>query len=119
MAAIGSLSVDAWRGSVQGMQQSLEVFTRAGVDGSGLLVNAYHGVPYTVETDFYGTLAGVQSWRATALTYPGTVVSVTDSDSYAWANTAVLGVEFIIRRAKGLGGTNTHIITATWQMISE
>lgn len=117
--AIGSLTPHAIRGTVQGEQKPVSVVTRAGVAGTGLLVGAYQATPYTLETDYYGTLAQCSTWRDTALAMVGTAVSVTDAFGATWADTAVLGFEFRFITAKGLGGSNTHIIRATWTLVSE
>jgi hypothetical protein len=119
MAAIGSLTINAWRGTVQGEQKPVEIVTRAGVAGTGALIGAAVATPYTVETDFYGTSAQCDTWRDTALGYVGTSVSITDSIGATWSDTLVEGVSFVYLRAKGLGGSNTHLIRATWQMWSE
>ncbi len=121
MAVIGALNIDAWRGTPQGEQKPVDIVTRAGVAGTGLVVGANQATPYTVETDYYGTYAQVTSWRDTALGYVGTSQSITDTFGTSWTDTAILGVSFAIRRVKGLptGGSATHLITATWQMASE
>jgi hypothetical protein len=119
MAAIGSLTISAWRGTVQGEQKPVDIITRAGVAGTGLMVGAPQATPYSVETDYYGTVSQVGTWRDTALGYVGTVVSVTDSHGATWGDTAVLGLQFVILRCLGLGGSNTHLIRATWQLVSE
>lgn len=117
--AIGSLTPHAIRGTVQGEQKSVAVVTRAGVAGTGLLVSAAQATPYTLETDYYGTLVQCDTWRDTALGMVGTVVSITDAFGATWTDTAVLGLEFRYITAKGLGGSNTHILRATWTLVSE
>jgi hypothetical protein len=117
--AIGSLAPHAIRGTVQGEQKPVSVVTRAGVAGTGLLVGAYQATPYTLESDYYGTMANCDTFRDAALAMVGTSVSLTDAFGATWADTAVLGVEFRYIRAKGLGGSNTHIIRATWTLVSE
>jgi hypothetical protein len=120
MAVIGALSLDCWRGTVQSEQKPVDVVTRSGVAGTGLVVGAAQATAYTVETEYYGTYAQVTTWRDTALGYVGTSQSVTDAHGTAWADTAILGISFIIRRCKlPTGGSHTHLITATWQMLSE
>ena len=119
MAAIGSLTVNAWRGTVQGEQKPVEIVRRAGIAGTGLLVGANQATPYTVETDYYGTLAQCGTWRDTALGYVGTSQSVTDGVGATWSDTAIIDMQFVIFAAKGLGGSNTHTIRATWTMASE
>jgi hypothetical protein len=120
MAVIGALSLDMWRGTVQGEQKPVEVITRAGVAGTGLVVGAYQATPYIVETAYYGTLAEVGTWRDTALGYVGTSQSITDGNGVSWTDTAILGVTFNIVRCKlPAGGSDTHLILATWQMASE
>jgi hypothetical protein len=49
----------------------------------------------------------------------GTSVSVTDALGETRSDTAVLGLDYQVIRAKGLGGSNTHIVRATWTMASE
>lgn len=117
--AIGSLTPHAIRGTVQGEQKPVQVVTRAGVAGTGLLVGAAQATPYTLETDYYGTLANCGTWRDTALAMVGTVVSITDAFGATWSDTAVLGVEFKFITANGLGGSNTTILRATWTLVSE
>jgi hypothetical protein len=119
MAAIGSLSVYSWRGTVLGEQKPVAIITRAGVAGTGLSVGAYQATPYNIETDYIGTLAQCNTWRDTALGYVGTSQSVTDAFGATWSDTAILGVTFQYLRAIGLGGSNTHIIRAVWHMVSE
>lgn len=117
--AIGSLSVDAFRGTIQSKQKGVEYFTRPGVAGLGLLVDAVHSTPSTIETDFTGTLAECNTWRNTALGFVGTSQSVTDAFGTTWTDVAILGFEFVYRTAKGLGGSKTHIVTARWTMAAE
>lgn len=119
MASIGALTLDSWRGTVQWKQSPVEVITRAGVSGTGMLVGATIGVPYQVETYYKGTLAEVQTWRNTAAGYVGTAQTVVDAQGESWADTAILSVEFQIFRAKALGGTATHLCRATWTMSSD
>jgi hypothetical protein len=119
MAALGSLTVDAWRGDVQGKQKPVEVVTRAGVSGTGLLVGAATATPFQVDTDYAGTLAEVTTWRNSALGMVGTAVAATDGKGAAWTDVAVLGVEFVIMPGLGLGGTKTHVIRATWRLAAE
>ena len=120
MAVIGALNLDCWRGTVQGEQKPVDVVTRAGVAGTGLVVGANQATPFTVETEYYGTYAQVTSWRDTALGYVGTSQSVTDAHGTSWTDTAILGMTFQIRRCKlPTGGSHTHLISATWQMLAE
>ena len=119
MAAIGSLTIHAWRGTVQAWQSPVEIITRAGVEGTGLVVGADQGTPFNVETDYYGTIAQCDTWRNTAIGIVGTSVSITDGNGATWSDTAILNVAFTYIRAKGLGGSNTHIIRATWHMVNE
>lgn len=118
MAAIGALTINAWRGTVLLAQSQVDVFTRPGVDGTGIIVGATHGTPYQVETDHYGTLLEVTTWVDLALSYVGSVVSVTDSFGTVHADTAVIAVSFGIRAVRGLGAS-THLVTANWSMITE
>jgi hypothetical protein len=117
--AIGSLTPHSIRGTIQGEQRSVSVFTRAGVDGTGLLVGAYQATSYTLETDYYGTVEQCDTFRNTALDLVGTSVSITDAFGATWTDNAVLGFEFRYIIAKGLGGSNTTIIRATWSLVSE
>lgn len=119
MAAISTLAIDSWRGQVQGEQKPVNIVTRAGVAGTGLLVGASQATPYNIETDYYGTIGQVDTWRNTALGLVGTSVSVTDGWGATWTDTAILGVSFQYIRAIGLPGSATHIIRASWQMVSE
>lgn len=118
MAAIGGLTANCWRGTVQGEQKPVEVVTRSGVAGTGLLVGAYQATPYEIETEYYSDVTGVGTWRDTALAMVGTSVSITDHLGAVWSDTAVLGFAFVIRRVAGLGA-NTHLITARWHLVSE
>ena len=117
--AIGSLTIHAIRGTVQGEQKPVQVITRAGVAGTGLLVGAAQATPYNLETDFYGSVVQCDTWRNTALAMVGTVVSITDAFGATWTDTAVLGVEFRYITARGLGAGNTTIVRATWSLVSE
>jgi hypothetical protein len=117
--AIGSLTPNAIRGTVQGEKKPVSVVTRAGVAGTGLLVGAAQATPYQLETDYYGTLAQCGTWRDSALAMVGTVVSITDAFGATWSDTAVLDIEFRFITAKGLGGSNTTILRATWTLVSE
>jgi hypothetical protein len=119
MAAIGTLTISAMRGTVQGERKPVEIITRPGVAGTGLLVGAYQAPPYTLETDYYSTLANCLTWMASADLLVGTSVSVTDALGETRSDTAVLGLDYQVIRAKGLGGSNTHIVRATWTMASE
>lgn len=116
MAAIGSLTIQALRGTPQNEAKVVQVITRPGVDGTGMLVGAYQSREFTVETDYYSTLVNVQSWRATALTYVGTSVSMTDGLGETWTDTLVLDISFQILAVKGLG-SSTHLIRAQWRMM--
>jgi hypothetical protein len=116
MAAIGSLTIHAMRGTPQGEAKAVQVITRPGVDGTGMLVGAYQSREFTVETDFYSTQVNVDSWYATALTYVGTSVSMTDGIGTVWTDTLVLDIAFQINAVKGLGAS-THLIRAQWRMM--
>ena len=116
MAAIGSLTIQAMRGTPQNELQSVQVITRPGVDGTGLLVGEYQSQPFTVETDYYSTLANVQTWRGTASTYVGTSVTMTDGLGEAWTDVIVLGLQYQILAVKGLG-SSTHLIRAQWTLM--
>lgn len=117
--AIGSLTPHAIRGTIQGEQKPVSVVTRAGVAGTGLLVGAAQATPYTLETDYYGTVAQCDTFRNAALAMVGTSVSITDAFGATWTDNAVLGFEFRYITAKGLGGSNTTIIRGTWSLVSE
>lgn len=117
--AIGSLTPHAIRGTIQGEQKPVSVVTRAGVAGTGLLVGAAQATPYTLETDYYGTVAQCDTFRDAALGMVGTSVSITDAFGATWTDNAVLGFEFRYITAKGLGGSNTTIIRGTWSLVSE
>lgn len=119
MAAIGTLTPYAWRGQIQGEKKPVEIVTRAGVAGTGLLVGAATSTPFQVETDYIGTQAQVDTWRNTALGLPGTSVSVTDGWGAVWSDVAILDVQFTYIRAKALGGTNIIILRAVWTMAAE
>ena len=119
MSSLGSLTVHAMRGTLQGTQKPVEVVTRAGVAGTGLVVGASIATPFQVETDFYGTISDCDTWRDTALGYVGTSQSVTDGDGATWSDVAILGMEFQRMRAIGLGGTSTHVVRATWRLAAE
>jgi hypothetical protein len=119
MAAIGSLTIHAWRGSIQGEMRPVEVIRRAGVDGTGLLVGNYHSTPSVVETDYYGTKAQVESWTATANTLVGTSVSITDGLGSTWTDAALLDLSYVYIRAKIGGVLDSYIVRATWTIAVE
>lgn len=119
MSALGSLTCHAWRGILQKTQKPVQPVYRPGVAGTGLLVGAAHATESPVETDFYGTLANVIAWRDTALGFVGTSQTATDGLGGAWTDVAVLGLTFQIMAAGGLGGTNTHVIRASWRLAAE
>lgn len=119
MAAISSLTPNAWRGQIQGVRTSNQTFRRAGVSGTGMLVGGTHGAEYAVETDYFGTLAECDTWRNTALGLVGTKVSVTDAWGATWSDTLILDVRFRYIRAMCLPSTATHILRAEWDMLSE
>lgn len=118
MASVSSLTVNAWRGSILGEQKGVEIITRAGVAGTGILVGAYQATRSVIETEYYGTLANCQTWVNTAVTYTGNSISVTDALGTTWSDTVVLSVTYKIQAVKGLGA-NTHIVFATWEMMAE
>lgn len=117
--AIGSLSPHAIRGTIQGEHAPVSVITRSGVAGTGLLVGAAQATPYTLETDYYGTVANCDTFRDAALAMVGTSVSITDAFGATWTDNAVLNFEFAYHTVKGLGGSNTTILRATWTLVSE
>lgn len=119
MAAIGSLTIHGFRGTVQGEQKPVEIVTRAGVAGTGMLVGAYTATPFDVETDYYSDISGCGTWRDTALGYVGTSQSVTDGVGATWTDVAIVGVRFVIFAASGLPDSATHIIRASWSMAAE
>ena len=116
MASIGSLSITAWRGTIVGEMKPVEIVRRAGVDGTGLLVGAYASTPVTIETDYIDTLANVQAWTTTALTYPGTSISVTDAMGDTWSDTAILDLTYSYLRVKS-AGVSAYLVRATWTMM--
>ncbi len=116
MAAVGSLTIHAWRGTVQGESKQTQIITRPGVDGTGMLVSAYQSKEFDIETDFYSTLANVLAWQATALTYPGTTISTTDAFGVTYTDTVIIDVRSTIVTVKGLG-SSTHLIRSQWRML--
>ena len=119
MSAIGSLSPTAWRGQIQGEKPPVELVTRAGVAGTGMLVGAATSTPFQIETDLIGTIAQADTFRNTALGYVGTSQSVTDGWGAVWSDVAILDFQFQYIRAASLGGTNVVILRATWTMAAE
>jgi len=120
MPAIGALYATSWRGTVLGRQKPVEVITRAGVAGTGLVVGALAATPFSVETEYYGTYAQVTSWRDSALGYVGTSQIVTDTHGTTWSDVAIVGLSFrILRCVLPPGGSYTHLIAAEWQMMAE
>jgi hypothetical protein len=114
--AIGSLSPNAWRGTLQGPRKTVETFTRPGVAGSGLVVDAARAPEVEIETDFLGSLADCQTFRTTAELMVGTVVSCSDQWGASWDDVAVIAVESQITAT---AGTYAGVCRTRWRLIAE
>lgn len=113
MSAIGTITCDGWRGTIQGPAASVETWRRAGVEGNGASVSAAHGRPSEIETDHLGTGTEI----ATAEAMVGTTVSVTDCIGDTWSDVLVMSVTGTIRAVVGVDGGSTHLTTLRWQLL--
>lgn len=118
MSSIGTLSFTAWKGTIQPQSASVETFTRAGVDGTGLLVGAVRGVQSAIETVNVDTLVNVAADLDDAKAMVGTVVTAVDDSGTTFSNTAVISVSGTIKRCGGVG-SSTHMLTMSWQLLAE
>lgn len=114
--AIGALNPTSWRGTLQGPRKNVETFTRPGVAGSGLVVDAARAPECEVETDYLGTLANCNVFRTTAELMVGTVVACTDQWGTSWSDVAVIAVESQITATTG---SAAGVCRTRWRLIAE
>lgn len=116
MASIGGITVSAMRGTILEPMTEVQTFTRPGVAGLGLIIDSAHPKTVEIETDHYGTAANIGTFVGSAVATIGTSVTVVDQFGSTWTDVAVLDLSYSIFVAKGMGGSNTHIVRARWTL---
>jgi hypothetical protein len=119
MAAIGSTTVDAWRGTVQLPRKFVAVIQRPGTPGTGFLVGAERGPESEIETvNIIATEAAAITQQTAYEALVGTVTAITDSLGQTYTNALVVGVTSAIVAVSGVGA-DTHSLSCSWRFIVE
>jgi hypothetical protein len=116
MAGIGTLTFTGMRGTLQGPRSGVDTFTRPGVSGAGVLVDAAHPVAQQIETVTADTAANCAIQLAAAEDLVGTIVAVTDDFGDSLNHCAILGVSGSIKAATGSAAA---VLTMRWTILAD
>jgi hypothetical protein len=122
MASIGSYTVQIWKGEMKGPRRRLSRHERNGINGTGMLRQAYKCEMSAISTiETVANAAAANQREADYLALEGTEVAVVDCDGISHEKAMVFRVDTTkAKRAKILGGassSDTYEVQATWQLM--
>jgi hypothetical protein len=122
MSSIGTNTVQIWRGELKGPRRRLRLHDRNGINGTGLIRQAYRASMSSILTIQTAANAGAaNAIEAAYMALEGTEVSVVDCDGVSHESVLVFAVETRKDvRSKILGGAATsdlYEVEGRWQLM--
>lgn len=114
MPAVGGFSVTQWKGRLHYAQPDMELIDRQGLDGHGVIYDAWRSEPQDITTRAYVTASSLEFTKNGYRRLIMQTVTVYDSFDARWDNCLIMNCDFI--QDMVIGGV--YLLTASWVILT-